>query len=353
MNLSLQKTFHIFLWMAIIGLSILLMVVGEKILVPLCFAILIWHLINALADTYGKLSLQKKSLPHWLALTLSILTILICFWVVWQIIIENMAAVINALPHYEANLEKSLARISEFFDLKQTPTLAQIIERIDFIALLSRLAENLAGWTGIAVVIFLYLLFLLMEQRLFNHKIRLIFTDPTHETRIRSILAKVRVETQHYLWVKTIISLIIGLISYAILRIARVDYAEFWAFLVFFLKYIPVLGAFVATLLPSLLALVQFESLYPFFLVFGGLGFLQFLIGNFFEPRMLGYSLNLSPFAVMVSLVIWWYIWGIAGMFLCVPILVTMAIIFAHFPQTRPWSILLAGRGQIGRFSAN
>lgn len=351
MNLSLQKTFYVFLWMAIIGLSILLMVVGEKILVPLCFAILIWHLINALADTYGKLSLRPKPLPYWLTLSLSILTIILCFWVIWQIIIENMAAVITALPHYEANLEKSLARISEFFDLKSTPTLTQIMDHIDFIALLSRLAENVAGWTGIAVVIFLYLLFLLMEQRLFNQKIRLIFPDPIHEARIRSILAKVRIETQHYLWVKTIISLIMGLTSYGILRIARVDYAEFWAFLVFFLKYIPVLGAFVATLLPSLLALVQFETLYPFFLVFSSLGFLQFLIGNFFEPRMLGNSLNISPFAVMVSLVIWWYIWGIAGMFLCVPILVTLAIVFAHFPQTKPWSILLAGRGRIDRFS--
>ncbi|MBL8686645.1 MAG: AI-2E family transporter [Alphaproteobacteria bacterium] len=344
------RTLNVFLWMAIIGFFLVLMVQGEQILVPLLFAILIWHLINALASFYQRLSPSKHPIPGWLGLSLATLTILLCFWVVWQIIIENMAAVIGTLPHYEANFERSLARISAFLDLKKTPTLDQIIGEIDFLSILSRLAQNFAGWTGTAVVIFLYLLFLLLEQRFFDRKLRVIFSDATHEKRIRDVLARIRVETQRYLWVKTVISLVVGLASYLLLRLVHVDYAEFWAFLVFFLKYIPVLGAFIATLLPASLALIQFETLYPFFLVLGGLGILQFIIGNFVEPRMLGNSLNLSPFAVMVSLMTWWYIWGVAGMFLCVPILVTLVILFAHFPKTKPLAILLTSRGQIDRF---
>jgi predicted PurR-regulated permease PerM len=65
------------------------------------------------------------------------------------------------------------------------------------------------------------------------------------------------------------------------------------------------------------------------------------------EPALLGRSLNLSPLVVIVSLVVWGTIWGVVGMFLCVPITVVMLIVLAHFETTRPVAVLLSADGKI------
>jgi len=71
------------------------------------------------------------------------------------------------------------------------------------------------------------------------------------------------------------------------------------------------------------------------------------MVGNFLEPKLMGNTLNVSPFVVMMSLTLWGSIWGIAGMFLSVPITVIMLIVFAHSPKTRYLAILLSGDGDL------
>jgi predicted PurR-regulated permease PerM len=126
------------------------------------------------------------------------------------------------------------------------------------------------------------------------------------------------------------------------------DFAIFWAFLIFLLNFIPNIGSLIATLFPSALALIQFENTFaPFLVILIGVGAIQLLVGNLIEPRMMGSSLNISSLAVILSLSLWGTIWGITGMVLCVPITVIMMIIFAQFPTTRPVAILLSENGQL------
>lgn len=73
----------------------------------------------------------------------------------------------------------------------------------------------------------------------------------------------------------------------------------------------------------------------------------QFLIGNFLDPCVMGNSLNLSPFAILVSLTVWSGLWGIPGAFLAVPITAIMAIVFSEFAGTRPIAVLLSRNGQL------
>ena len=126
-----------------------------------------------------------------------------------------------------------------------------------------------------------------------------------------------------------------------------IDYAPFWALLIFMLNYIPTFGSMVGVLFPSLLALVQFDSLTNFFILVPILTAIQMLIGNVLEPKLMGNSLNLSAIVVLLSLAIWGSIWGIPGMFLSVPITVVLMIIFSNVPQTRAIAILLSSDGDI------
>ena len=70
-------------------------------------------------------------------------------------------------------------------------------------------------------------------------------------------------------------------------------------------------------------------------------------VANVIEPAIMGRSLNLSPLVVIVSLMVWGTIWGVVGMFLCVPIMVVLLIVFAHFETTRPVAVLLSATGRI------
>jgi predicted PurR-regulated permease PerM len=77
------------------------------------------------------------------------------------------------------------------------------------------------------------------------------------------------------------------------------------------------------------------------------MGITQISMANIVEPAILGRSLNLSPFVIILSLMVWGTIWGVIGMFLCVPIMVILMIVLANFEQTRPVAVLLSADGRI------
>ena len=74
---------------------------------------------------------------------------------------------------------------------------------------------------------------------------------------------------------------------------------------------------------------------------------LQFVIGNFLDPYVMGSSLNLSPFAILVSLAVWSELWGVPGAFLAVPITAIITIVLSEFPGTRPIAVLLSRNGRL------
>ena len=143
------------------------------------------------------------------------------------------------------------------------------------------------------------------------------------------------------------VSALTGIISYIILLWVGVDYAPFWALLIFMLNYIPTIGSMVAVLLPTTLALVQFDTFGPFVTLLVSLGTVQVLIGNVLEPRLMGSSLNLSPLVVILALSLWGQMWGVTGMFLSVPITVISMIVLANFPQTRAIAVAMSENGRL------
>jgi predicted PurR-regulated permease PerM len=98
---------------------------------------------------------------------------------------------------------------------------------------------------------------------------------------------------------------------------------------------------------PALLALVEFPTIWPFVFVVVGLGGAHMIIGNVIGPRFVGHTLNLSPLTVILALAIWGTVWGVAGMFLCMPLTVILMIIFGQFQTTKPIAIALSAEGDV------
>ena len=163
----------------------------------------------------------------------------------------------------------------------------------------------------------------------------------------RSVLAAVSESVRRYISVKTGVSALTGVLCYVILRWLGVDFAATWALLIFFLNFIPNIGSIIGVALPALVALVQFDTLGPFVILVTSLTAINLAIGSVLEPMLMGHSLNLSPFAILLSLAFWGTIWGIVGMFLSVPIMVLVMIVCTHVPGWRWVAVLLSKDGQI------
>ncbi len=324
-----------------------LLIVGQSILLPLVIAIVFWYLINLIAGLFGKIGAGGKPLPPMLCYILSFLTFLAIIRGVVELVASNISGVVRVAPVYQANLEMRWESLLEFLRIKEEPTLAQLTEVIDLGQFITGLAASLTNIAANMGIIFIYVIFLLLEQSNFSDKVAGLANSPEKEKRARLLIEKINEDVRKYISIKMLTSSATGVLSYIFLKVVGVDFAEFWALLIFLLNFIPTIGSIVATIFPSLITLVQFDTFTPFFLVLGGVSLIQLMIGNFMEPRLMGNSLNLSPLIILLNLSLWGLIWGIPGMFLCVPLLVISMIVFSHVPETRPIAILLSRDGQI------
>ena len=331
----------------VVAVTFSLLVLGRDLLIPIAVAIMIWYLLNALAKGFNSLPLKKFQIPGWASMTLAIITVLIGVALIAELISDNISQVSAAAPVYQANIELLVKKASQIAGFEKPPDIAAIFGQIDLRLLATRFAAATASFAGNFGIVLIYVLFLLFEQNGFHKKLHALFPDETRREEIESLLKRMQKQIQTYVAIKTLTSLMTGLISYIILLMVGVDFAEFWGFIIFLLNYIPTVGSLLGIIFPTLLTLIQFANPVPFFIVLGSIGSIQFIIGNIIEPRLTGSSLNISPLGVILSLALWGSIWGIVGMFLCVPLTVIAMIIFSYFDRTRPLAILLSGNGKI------
>jgi len=333
----------------LIGFAVLVfgLMVGKAILLPFVAAIVIWYLIYTLAMSFRQVPMVGKKLPYWMTMMLSFAVIFIALWLFSQLVSSNISQLIAVVPSYHERLIAIFAQIQELLHVKDPMAFDEIFQDLNLTAAMTGLAAAIAELARDAVVILLYVLFLLMEQHLFTSKMRRMIKDPGKYETTRKLIDRISSQIQSYLKIKSLVSLVTALISYAILLMIGVDFAGFWAVLIFFLNFIPTIGSIMATFLPMLLTLVQFDSFTPFFLVAISLISIQFLIGNIIEPKLMGKSFNLSPLVILLSLAFWGTIWGVLGMFLCVPIMVIGIIILSNFESTWPIAVALSENGDI------
>lgn len=331
----------------IAALVVYLLVIGKALLLPLVLAIFVWYLINALAAQFGHIRLRGGTLPPWGRYGAAILLLLAVVWFVVNLVAGSIGQVGQAAPVYEQNLRQLLEKIAAMLGLQELPSLQAIFEGMNLSDVIRRLVAAVTGIAGNTGAMLIYVTFLLLEQGSFRRKIAALFPEPEREALVHRILQRIGEEIQTYIWLKTLTSLLTGFLSYLVMKIIGIDFAEFWALLIFALNYIPYIGALLGVVFPALIALVQFESAAPFVAVTGLLALIQFLIGNVLEPRLLGKGLNISPLIMLLALAFWGSIWGVTGMFLAVPIMVVVMIGCSNFERTRPVAILLSENGQL------
>ncbi|MEZ5960917.1 MAG: AI-2E family transporter [Hyphomonadaceae bacterium] len=314
-------------------------------LTQFAMAMILWLAIHGLTETLDK---RIPFMPRWLALPVALFLVLSLIALIGFVVIDNLANILSDVNRYEFRLNQVISQAHAAIGAPGIPPTVR-----DLVAQANpnnRLAAEVGGsiqnFASAATFTLIYLAFLFPAAAVMKDKLDLIFRGRGQREAARDVIARIRLSMERYLWVQTLMSLIITALTYITLKIIGLDNALFWSFLIFFLNYIPTIGSIAATVLTTAVALVQFPTLGPVVAVFAGVGFWQFAIGNFVQPRMTGDSLNLSAVVVLLALAIWGLVWGIVGAFLAAPMTVMIMIVLAQFPSTRWIAILLSADGK-------
>lgn len=333
------------------GLVILLWF-GRSILIPLLVAIFLWYLINAIAAYYRKLmpfNYCKRVCPRFWPGFFNILSILLAAGSLLYLFYEfatqinpmfsDLVARIPEIQTKLINLSTAVfTSLGLTFDINMFPNLTDIVKSVG--------ASAAAIATSLGMIL-VYVLFLFVEQSTFHKKMLNLFESKSKTKKFGYIIDSFDKNMKKYLFVKTFISGATGICAYIWLRAIGLEFAGVWAFLVFIMNYIPTIGSIIACSIPILYALISGDSLHLPFLTAAGLISLEIIFGNILDPKLMGKTLNLSTLAILINLVFWGLLWGIAGMFFSVPILAAVFIITAQFDSTRWIAVLLSADGQI------
>jgi len=259
--------------------------------------------------------------------------------------------VLARAPQYQESLLATIQKLAVVLRIENEPTWAtlrrDLFSHVDIHGLLGSMFLSLSSLAVGIIVVLLYATFLMVERRSFDTKIANLSDDPRSVARIRLVSSDINRRIGSYLALKTILSALLGAVSWAIMLFFGLEFAAFWAVLIAFLNFLPYVGSFLGVLFPLVMSIVQFQDSGLILMLLLALTATQFAIGNFLDPWVMGTSLNLSPFAILVSLAIWSELWGIPGAFLAVPIMAILTIVFSEFAGTRPIAVLLSRSGAL------
>lgn len=260
------------------------------------------------------------------------------------IVADNASTFVGSLSTYEPKLNALIARLAGSLRLK-AQSVDQIMGQLDPAPYLGFVAQALQGLASTALLVLIYLGFLIASRRAFERKAVRLFAEREERQEAVQLFLRIRDGIERYLWIQTVLGLVIAAASWVVMMLVGLNDALFWAFLIFIVNYIPIVGAVVAIVAPALFALVQFSGVGPAAIVLAGLFIITFVVGNILLPRMQGNSLNMDPLVVLLSLAFWGALWGLAGMFLSTPLTVLAMVILAQFDGSRWIAILLSADG--------
>jgi predicted PurR-regulated permease PerM len=317
--------------------------VAEPILVPLLVAIVI-----AVICAPPLFWLQRKGVPKGLSVLILLTGIIVIALVMSVLVGTSLNSFTQALPEYEVQLQNKV----EAFDtwLKKNTGIKVmdqvLLEHINAGAAMKFAASLLTRLGKVFTNIFIILLvatFILLEAASLPAKLRAVSNNP--EVSLSSFEKFIR-NINRYMAIKTLISLLTGILIAIFLAIIGVDFYILWGMLAFMLNYIPTFGAIIAAVPAVLLALVQIGSGHALYTLTGYV-VINFALGSIIEPRYMGRGLGMSTLVVFLSLIFWGWVFGPVGMLLSVPLTMTLKIALDSSEDTRWISFLLGSAGSV------
>jgi len=286
--------------------------------------------------------MQHKGLPKWLALLIVILGVFLIGLLVAGLVGSSVNNFLEDLPLYKEKITQQTASVMAWLDRvgmdTSALTLTKVLNPGAVMNLTAALLNDLGSALANAFLIVMTVIFILLEASTFPAKLAIISGDG--ESSLGGF-GRFIGNVKQYMAIKTLISLVTGLLAVILLTVIGVDYPLLWVLLAFALNYVPSIGSIIAAVPPVMLAIIQLDPLSALFVAAGYLA-INVLMGNVIEPRFMGRGLGLSTLVVFLSLIFWGWVLGPVGMLLAVPLTITAKIGLDTRDDTR-WVAILLG----------
>jgi AI-2 transport protein TqsA len=336
MNDSIQKQSLTVLKFAAFIIIIAGIIFAKSIIVPFLMSLFI-SIICAQPVSW----LVKKKVPKGVAVLIVLIGILAIFFGFGYMIGGAVSSFTSNAPKYSASLNTISDSFIHFLNGHGIEVSGQhfskLFEPSMILNFTAQAVNELVNMMGNAFLMLLTILFMLLEISDIPVKLKAIFHGSDSLDYLTEIINSIR----HYLGIKTLISLAVSVLIFVALTIIGLDYAILWALIAGLMNYIPNIGSIIAVIPALLLALVQLGSVGAIWVLVSYLA-VNNILGNFVEPRIMGKGLGLSTLVVFLSLIFWGFILGTVGMFLSVPLTITIKIILEHNEKTK-WIAILLG----------
>lgn len=287
----------------------------------------------------------EERMPQLVALAISLLLTVLALGILLALSVWGLGQVSRWLIVNAAHLQDFYQQLTQWLESHGIFVLGTFLDRFD-VTWLVRPAQELAAiirtLIAFSMLVLVFMMLGLLEVRDFKAKLSTVVPEDfgTRMMRAGKLIAE---KFRRYAVIRTIASMLTGVMVGLLCWALGVELALAWGVLAFVLNFIPFIGPFVATVLPALFAIIQFQSWEAATLIFAGVTLIQFLIGSYLEPRLSGSALSISPFLVVFSVFFAALLWGIPGAFMGVPIAIAILTVLEQYPSTAWVAGLLSG----------
>jgi len=355
-------------FISIIGLVFIVFVLKElsNIIIPFVVAYFLFFLYSPISNVC-----ERKGFPSYVIVILEVILTIIIAWIISSLVIGSVIQFSNEVPGYIKKLNTivqntaiSIGITDPFF---KNFSLQGILDNIDYKLLAGGIFTSTFSVLGNVLIVLFFFVFVFtghntiynaIKKRFVNQKVqpelkklknkyekntkdsnpdfahwmgdKFNIEKNEQEEKLELTFKAITEQIQKYLVSKSAINLGAGIVVTIILSLFGIDFPIIWGLFVFLFNFIPALGSTLALLLPTLMALVQFESFGFALLIAVILAGIQSLFFSLIEPSVLGKKLNLNPLVILLAVLVWGYIWGIVGMLLSVPLTAIINIILSN-----------------------
>jgi predicted PurR-regulated permease PerM len=345
-ELSMAVLFHFTAFAVLIGW---LLVIGRAIVLPLVVSVMLTYVLVGAARALRNTRVFAAA-PSWVSYVTVLVIAGLSLGLIVLVAVANLRQIALSAPQSEAEILATVGRITTMLGFTGMPTWETLrsitVDRMDLPALSLSLLSSVAAIGGYLVLILTYVAFMVAERGPLQRRIDMILPDGPERGAARAVFDRINAQIVSYLSTKTLINAVLGGISYVLMLLAGVENAVFWAFMIALLNYIPYVGSLLGVGIVVLYVLLIGNDLDQVLLVAALLTAAQVYVGNWLEPRVMSRSLDLSPLVVLVALVVWSSLWGLAGAIIAVPMTSILLIVLSSFEGTRFIPVLLSSAGR-------
>jgi AI-2 transport protein TqsA len=286
--------------------------------------------------------LKKKKVPGGLAVLIVILAILGFYAGFIELISSSLSLFISDAPKYHQRLNEIREAARETLNSRGIDAVifgdSSAVDPSKIMQYTTSIIGQLREMIQQELTFIFLTIFLLTEVESIGVKVKVV---DKYSIVSREYLNSIGKSIRHYLSIKTVTSLVTGLLVGISLAFIGVDYPILWGFVAYLLNYIPTIGSIIAAVPAVILSILELG--FPAsLLTLGVYVMVNIVIGNVIEPRMMGKGLGLSTFVVFFGLIFWGFVLGYVGMFLSVPIMMVIKIVLENNPKTKWVAALLA-----------